>query len=400
MSVAAQQPQLPEIGWAQEIRAYLLGRLGKDSTSGAIDCQPKQALPTAPIQRWWLFEGKRYRARQGALRTQSDVAERELMRLLAMHHPAQRISERPDGVVDWGRTLARGPQGLNQEFVVQGSRIGICDEERAAILGWIRWLESEWRTYSQQVGIPYARLFPSLHALHDSEATPAPMFTLKKWAHVARRSRWPILRDVVAESLRVVLEPQDLDSLPLPADPSRLFELLVLTRVARALTRTPESIRWLDAEATENTVHVGDLRLRIQQSVDRAVLLRSGEYQPELAGALSQFDVPLPERMDLVVTFQNGSRAGFAGIIIEAKSGSQTYGHALEQLRAYRAGYPRGGNERFLVWAVTEHAGPLAPADRSWIRDQCATGSADVWVFSSAASVQDLVHTVFGTPPE
>ena len=84
---------------------------------------------------------------------------------------------------------------------------------------------------------PACEAFEAL-AVYRSEA-PATVDQLRQWAHVTRRSRWPLLRDVVAETLRTVFEPDALDHVPLPTDHATLFELLCLVRIAR---RPPKSI--------------------------------------------------------------------------------------------------------------------------------------------------------------
>jgi hypothetical protein len=99
------------------------------------------------------------------------------------------------------------------EYVICSSGIGLSEAEHAALVGWQLWIAAEWFEYGRVVKVdPY-----------DWGATPAEdptEFTseqMRRWAHVARRSRWPLLRDVVAESLRPVLEPEELDRIPLPS---------------------------------------------------------------------------------------------------------------------------------------------------------------------------------------
>ena len=104
--------------WQREIRDYLLGRLSLNQDSVPLGAIHRHELVHAPIRRWWTFEGKRYPSIDGTLSASWSEAIRAAMRLQRTFNPRLRISERPDGTVDWGYTLARGPSGPSPEPTV------------------------------------------------------------------------------------------------------------------------------------------------------------------------------------------------------------------------------------------------------------------------------------------
>lgn len=96
----------------------------------------------------------------------------------------------------------------------------------------------------------------------------------------------------------------------------------------------------------------GDAPKRFQRLGDSRVL-STIEYQGSLAKAVQILGVGIPQSIDIAFDF-DAKRAGFDGIIIEAKSGDQPYKNAVAQLRIYRAARPRQPQGRFLVWGVVE----------------------------------------------
>jgi hypothetical protein len=309
--------QLTASSWAQEIRDYLLGRLSVNSRTEQLGVPQSADLSYPPVRRWWIFEGKRYRMLDGPLAQNWNCVDQNARRLRETFNPRLRLSDRPDGVVDWGQTLARGPYRLRQEYVIRSSGIGLDEQEEAALRGWMRWMWDEWREYAQAVAIDTSVRWPS--STIDPEG-PVTLERLRAWAHTAKRSRWPLLHGVVAESLRPVLEPEELDRIPLPADEAKLFELLCLVRVARCIAPLPRELRWLSAD-TDNTIKLDGVRLCYQQSLDRQIVLGTPEYAGSLASAVKFFRVRTPQFVDLAFDFET-TRAGFDGIIMEAKSGA------------------------------------------------------------------------------
>lgn len=378
--------------WADEIRDYLLGRLS--SKTQMICMAPERAkLTHPPVRRWWTFEGKRYASLGNSLANSWDVVIRYAQQLEQTFNPRLQLNDRIEGVVDWPRTISRGPLQLHSQYFVRSSSIGLDEDERSALRGWAAWITHEWAEYTLARGAE-ERL--EWRGFQPYPQGPVSVDRLRRWAHTARRSRWTLLRDVVAESLRPVLEPEELDRIPLPAERSRLFELLCLVRIAIELAPMPRELRWLDRESASNTLRLDGVRCLYQQALTRESVLSTVEYQGSLAKAVQVFGVGLPESIDVAFDF-DVVRAGFDGIIIEAKSGNQTYRNAVAQLRIYRAARPRRPEGRFLVWGVVES--PDRPDTTiEQVREMLSTaGSAeDVWLFSSADAIPVVLQAVFG----
>ena len=380
--------------WAREIRDYLLGRLSANLRTEPLRESQNTDMANPPVRRWWIFDGKRYVMFDGPLGQNWGRVVQSVWRLGETFNPRLRLSDRPDGVVDWGQTLARGPHQLRPEYVVRSSGIGLDEEEHAALRGWVRWIANEWDEYTRSVGIE-SRVEWRDFAI-DVQG-PFTVERLRRWAHTARRSRWPLLRGIVAESLRPVLEPEDLDRIPLPSDEAKLFELLCLVRVARCVAPPPSELRWLSMDIDDNRIKLDGVNVYYQQSLHREVVLAT--YEGSLASAVESFGVGIPRLVDLAFDFET-KRAGFDGIIIEAKSGNQEYDKTVAQLRTYRAARPRGPCGRYLIWGVVETPGQVEATFEHLQRIFAAANKADdVWVFSSADAIPMVLSAAFGTEP-
>jgi hypothetical protein len=371
--------------WAQEIRDYLLGRLSpKRSMHLLANHQTAELVDLVPIRRWWIFEGKRYKMLDGPLVQNLDYVVRCARQLDKTFSPRLRLSDRSEGEVDWGQTLARGPHRLLQEYVVRSSGIGLNEDEHEALWGWMRWIADEWGFYIREVDIHVDIQWPNF--LSDMQGA----FTterLRHWAHSAMRSRWPLLHGVVAESLRPALESEELDRIPLPANRASLFELLCLVRAARCVAPPPRELRWLNLDSDNNTIRLDGVRVYYQQSLDREVVLSTSEYIGALASAVEFFGVRIPKFIDLGFDFET-TREGFNGLIIEAKSGSQQYDDTVAQLRTYRLARPRRAGGRYLIWGIVENRDrPDATIDDLNSMFTAADKTTDVWVFSSADAI-------------
>jgi hypothetical protein len=125
----------------------------------------------------------------------------------------------------------------------------------------------------------------------------------------------------VAESIRPILETTELDRIPLPSARSSLFELVCLVRIARYLAPLPAELRWINKESTDNTVRLEGVTCHYQQALDRTAILAKAEYAGAIAKAVDAFDVGIPKFVDLAFEFDE-PRAGFVGLIVEAKSGN------------------------------------------------------------------------------
>ena len=90
-------------------------------------------------------------------------------------------------------------------------------------------------------------------------------------------------------------------------------------------------------------------------------------------------------------------RAGFDGLIVEAKSGSQQYGQAVAQLRTYRSARQRRPGSRYLLLGIVER-----PNDPELTHDELAgfiaagPSAEDLWLFSGADGIERTLMAVFG----
>jgi hypothetical protein len=373
----------PAKRWAQEIRDYLLGRFSSKAATHPLQHLQTTEFPDPPVRRWWTFEGKRYAGLDGPLAANWSWIIQNAWKLLETFNPRLRLSDRLEGAVDWPQTLARGPRLFRAEYVLRSSGVGLTEEEVALLRGWVRWIDKEWAEYTQSVGIENTLDWRNFAA--DVEG-PFSIEWLRRLAHTARRSRWPLLRGVVSETVRPILEPEELDRIPLPSDEAKLFELLCLVRIASCIASPPRELRWM-TKATDNTITLDGARIYYQQSLDREIVLATYAHDGPLAPALDLFEVRAPKFVDLAFDFET-KRSGFDGLIVEAKCGAQQYEHTVSQLRAYRAARPRRQGQRYLVWGIIENPGR---PDRSLAELRAmfaaADRSADVWVFSSADAI-------------
>jgi hypothetical protein len=377
--------------WADEVRAYLVGRLSKSARAHHVRHARSDGHMTDAIRRWWVLEGKRYPALGGALAEHFCRVRAMVEQLASSFNPRQRLSERPDGEVDWPLTLLRRGGGRGDDYVVRGSSTGLDQAEHAALAGWFSWIQSEYSRHAQAFG-----LSSDCFERQPAADVPMPPERLRKWALVTRRSRWPLLRGVVAESLRPYFEDEELERIPLPSDPTKLFELLCLVRIARHFVPQPRAIRWLDAEASSNTARFDDLACTYQEPLDRTRVLQTPDYASGLADAVQAFGVRIPKYIDVAVDFAFPIR-GFAGVLVEAKSGSQAYHAAVAQLRTYRAARRRTREGRYLVWGVVkEPCGPASTVEAVKHMLDVARDDEDVWVFSTADDIPLVLDTVFG----
>jgi hypothetical protein len=281
-----------------------------------------------------------------------------------------------------GAELARGFFQVRREYVVRSSSIGLDENEHAALSGWIGWVKEEWAQYAEYLGTECDIEWPGFAA---GAEPPFPL--LERWAHIAKRSRWPLLHGVVAESILPFLEPDELDRIPLPSDPATLFELLCLVRVARCLAPLPRELRWLSKE-TDNEIKLDGVRIYYQESLDHEAVLNTYS-EAGLALAVKEFGVGTPKIVDLAFDF-DPARAGFKGIIIEAKSGTQKYKDTVPQLRTYQAARRRAPDSRYVVWGIVKEGVDAIPSKlNDWFAS--ADQNSDVWVFSSADAIPTVL---------
>lgn len=381
--------------YEQEIVDYLVARLERRRIQKELRRPNITELPRSRILDWWLFEGRRYPGYTQGLAYVWPRVIREVRRLLASHSPSRRELEMPDGEVDWVATaLATGMAG-SPRYICRTSRIGLGDDEYAALTGWQGWIAVRWNSYCAALGAPDGAWNNDLPWLSQRNEIPG-IARLRRWAHTARRSRWPLMRHVVAESLRAVLEPQTLEHLPLPQDDATLFELLCLVRVLSQLDPEAGCVRWLDLELGHNSIETERMKAFFQHAVDTDIALRSVVFDGGLGHSVVRHNIRLPSRIDALIVPRQ-ALSGYSALLLEAKSGDQGYEAALFQLMCYREAL----RERFpgpvVVWGIVENV-----VEADWISravEAIRTYSAsnpgsDLWLFSSADDIGAALHTL------
>lgn len=295
----------------------------------------------------------------------------------------------PEGETDW---LASAFQELTtgqREFVSKASHAGLSEPELAALRGWQGWIQDLWAQYCATVGKPSGSPNEVIWSVPPPVTTGPTPGLLRRWAHTAKRSRWPLLRNVIAESLRAALEPQALDRVPLPTDHARLFELLCIVRVLHFLEPTPTHIRWVDARISNNEISCGSLSVKAQMYLHQADMLATHEFDHGLRQGVTAFGIRVPAYVDGWLPFDK-PRAGFTGILLEAKSGSQGPAAAVYQLKCYRAALRQEVPGPLLVWGIAEEwqdrgidVGAAAVIERG--------ETDDLWVFSTADQIPEIM---------
>ena len=380
-----------DASYQKEIRDWLLGRLSKDQSTGAIAATTFSAR-TSRILAWWVFEGRRYPGLEGPLAWNWAHVDSELRRLLGVFSPAWKCLDLPEGEVDWLASAQASVCAPRPVFVSKAAQVGLSDAERRALSGWKGWIASLWRDYVEGVGLPSGCQYGPPW-LETSECD-GDERALRRWAHSARRSRWPFLRHVVAGSLRAAFEPEDFDSLPLPTDHATLFELLCIVRILRSVSGLDGHIRWLDRFEGENEISLSGLTCTYQKSLALEAVLNTREFRGPLADAIRTHGVSVPQRIDALFTFE-APWNGFDEIIVEAKSGSQGPKETLFQLKVYSATLSAGAQKRRLVWGITESppAGPQ-PLEFGRVPEVARAEQTDRWLFSAADEIGRIVASI------
>ena len=391
--------ELQPNSYGQEIRDWFLGRLVRRHADGRLR-RPVRQQVQQPILRWWIFEGRRYKGLDGPLCANWELIERQIRRLLSSFNPTWRITEHPDGEIDWIATALQRLSSVSSTYVTRATRTGLQEDELQALNGWITWISHSWFEYNRlfEVAANDPPFLPFRQSFQPDEASQQ-MF--RRWAHTAKRSRWGLLRNVVAETFRCFLEPQELDRLPLPTQPDKLFELLCAVRVLRSLFPQPRQIRWLmhEKELGQNVIVIPGARYTYQKSICRDAMIRSEIFDPGLRRALLRqpsirqgWDVDGWLALDQPIN-------GLDGIVIEAKSGAQGLEQPLYQLMLYRSALKEAGAGRLFMWGVVEKQ-QEATNLQSQLRSLCTHASTaleeDVWFFSDASAIPQVISAVFG----
>lgn len=377
--------------WADEIRSWLLGRVATTRDRGKIQSRGVSGSLPRRAELWWILEGKRYPWFESSLSSDWAFIEHQIRRLLSTYNPVWRPLTAPEGQTDWVASAFATATSNRPMFVSKASSAGLAESERRALLGWQSWITQQWSEFTSAVGVPVG-----CNPLLPWQAGPVRPRTfdarqLRRWAHTAKRSRWPLLRNVVAESLRCVLEPQELHQLPLPTDSNVLFELLCMVRILDALEGAPTSVRWLDPE-NDNTVRLPGLRYHFQYNLDRGQVLRTDEFANGLREAMARHRVRVHQRIDGWLVFDE-PRAGFDGVLVEAKSGDYQKPHdTIYQLKAYRAALKTRSRQRLLIWGITK--APVELREPLPVAPSTAAEPTDHWVFSSAEDIADVLASL------
>lgn len=394
-------------GWRGLLTDRLLGALYQRRIAQPLSRPATTRLgDRLPIYQWWLFEGREWSAIDGPLGARWAHLHRAVRGLLRTHNPRVREEDRPTGEVDWPRTLARGPR-WDGAVVVRAGRIGLGDDERDALLGWLGFALAEWRGFATRwSSAPSTADRAALDALTALAASAAPPIAARRaqWARIATRSRWPLLRELVAPSLRALDEPREIVSLPLPDSDDRLFELVVLALVADALGATWSEVRWFTARALaedrERHVHIDGLSVIWQASLDRAASLRAS-LEAELIPVVDDWGLRAHTNLDLLFNVRTIAHVPFDRIAVEVKSGDQSWSDGFWQLRAYgRTLRERAPGERILALCVAERAPTLNAAQQARIAQQAASGAPIVWAFSNPADIATTLRLARASPED
>lgn len=341
------------------------------------------------VRNWWIFDGKRHAYLGGTLMGRVADADREARQLEAVLSPEWRVEDSPAAETDWPRTALLQPLEPSPRFVVRSSSSGLTEGERQALSGWRGYTTQTWREYLSQLDEDRdaePRRLPWDRGESGEEITER---QLHRWAHAARRSRWPFLREVVAETLRAALEPVSLDQLPLPSAPAALFELLCIVRMLEALGEDSFAPRlWINREHDRFISNIAFPGFVCRHQG----WLGDGGLSDDVLGspcirAIERHGVILPRLCDVLVTFSEPC-AGFHGILVEAKSGDQSFADTVHQLKAYLSALRKSGmaDGPFLVWGVVEGGGNRTkPFDADVLRDAANERGEreDLWLFTS-----------------
>lgn len=386
--------------YAQEIRDWLLGRLSKRRSAEEIRSRRYDVADQPPVLQWWIFEGARYRGLKGPLCDNWATLTRSLSALLATFNPKLRVVDAPEGQVDWPQTFLRAPVAIGRrEYVCRSSGVGLSEAERDALFVWICWIAWNWRDWCKKWDMPHAdklERLESLAAIRPNTAPPSHR-SLVRAAHASRRSRWPMLRNVVADSLRAVLEPVEMARLPLPENHAVLLELVCTVRILRTLDPEPGAIRWF-ARETDNEIGTPAATASIQYTLSKERVIQSGLFPPAFEDAIRACDLSVPNRTDIVVVLRT-PRRGVRRIVVEVKSGAQEAHAALYQLLVYSQAIERTDDERLFSWAIIES---LDKKDGSaHVATTCNAlrhGDDDVVAFTGPGSITRIVRALCMEP--
>jgi len=185
---------------------------------------------------------------------------------------------------------------------------------------------------------------------------------------------------------------ESIDRLPLPSGRESVFELLCVVRLLDALQGPSGQIRLLgDGE------NLAGIRLPgmtcFYQGWHGGERLSDEEPGAPCVSALERHGVVLPRRLDALVRFDRPI-AGFSGILLEAKSGAQSFADTVHQLEAYRAALREQLPGALVIWGVVEGGGDRAKAFAPYETHLAATKREegdDLWLFTSEEEIREAI---------
>lgn len=376
--------------WRARIAARLIGGMFRHRASERLDRPASAPTPCAPVFRWWLFDGHAPALLGGPLGQSWPQLQRQVDRLLQTHNPRLRASDRPEGDVDWPRTLAQGPRA-RRRYIVRSSRTGLSDPERAALVGWLGWLLAEWHHYTLAWATPDnpRNHRPLAHLRRLAGPTAPTLRALHRWAATATRARWPLFRHLIAPTLRARLEGLTLESLPLPAERHRLFELFVLVELASALGEEDGEVRWFGRRSMDaglgGEARFGRVGVTWQHSLDRGAVWAAATAEG-FGRAAERFGLRCHNDVDLLFDLSEVPGARFETVAVEVKSGEQHWREGQWQVWSYGRALAKTGG-RCLAWGVSEGGGEHgAGVVERWLGEDGAEGE-PVWLFSGVGDV-------------
>ena len=370
--------------WLEEILGYFLGR---PSTSEETYSLPRDIEPIDHALTWWMFEGKSYVGLDGSLSGNWEVLAQEVARLRAHFNPRLRLVDHPMEPIDWTRTYARSGGATPREFVAQSTGIGISDAEWAALCGWSVWLCQVWAPFAatwNKRDAGHETFLSETEDLRRSGLAPMNEALRLQWLRTALRSRWPLLRNVVAETLKCLEQDETLDKVPLPKGKEQVFELLGMVRLIKVFQPAPPYLHWL-TKPSGQALRFAEGTFDCHNSWSREAVVQAAYQDEGLPSAMKQFDLRVHCRPDLLCRFTPAKR-GFAGMIVEFKSGKQGFSDALHQLRMYRETRKAQDSGRLILWGMVEQETGISEERRTWLREQVESQE-DIWVFTGPDTV-------------
>ena len=265
------------------------------------------------------------------------------------------------------------------------------------------WLSGLWDKYLNDLKLDY-----SPQKIFDEHLDPSNIISnvayldLIKWATIAKRSRWPLFRNVIAESLRPTFEPVIIDKLPLPESQSAIFELLCMVRILRTINKNPSAICWVDNYIGNNKCRIHEGIYHYQHQFDP---LYSLDFSENLSEATKWQNVKVPEYADGYFEFTIPYN-GFSGILIEAKSSKKDnereLGDTIYQLKSLLSAIRKERKSgKYLILGIVDNIKKDNNLNEylKYILEPKENMSNDIWCFISADEIEKTVSAIIFDKP-